>query len=81
MATGLYVITTPVSGVEERIITGVNGEIYPYHDSPELGKRIESYYRNHFLSHKKIPQGVLEKLRNDIGWNKVIEKVDKLLLK
>jgi glycosyltransferase involved in cell wall biosynthesis len=81
MATGLYVITTPVSGVEERIITGVNGEIYPYHDSPELGKRIESYYRNHFLSHKKIPQGVLEKLRNDIDWNKVIEKVDKLLLK
>ncbi|MBN2214125.1 MAG: glycosyltransferase family 4 protein [Bacteroidales bacterium] len=81
MATGLYIVTTPVSGTGEQIIAGVNGETYPYRDSPALAKVIEAFYRNHFLPRKKIPQDVLEKQRHEISWEKVIKKIDVLLQK
>ncbi len=79
MATGVYIITTPVSGIKEHIIEEVNGWVYPYHDSFALAKVIEAFYRNQFKSQKRIPKDILEKTRYDISWEKVIQKIDILL--
>lgn len=79
MATGLFIITTPVSGIKEHIVEGVNGGVYPYQDSLALANAIEVFYRNQFKSQRRIPEKILEKTRHDISWEKVIQKIDILL--
>ncbi len=69
IASGLYLFTTPVSGSESLIHTDVNGEYIPFGEPQEISVRLEAYYKEKVMDQYRIPDGLLQELRDAISWD------------
>jgi glycosyltransferase involved in cell wall biosynthesis len=79
LACGLYVITTPVSGTERHLIPGMNGDVIPFSECNKLAEKIEEFFYQKFQNNYKIPDKILEQVRQDIGWEKVVDVYHNLI--
>jgi glycosyltransferase involved in cell wall biosynthesis len=75
----LYVMTTPVSAHDIYLVSGINGELFPFGDHVQLGSKLEDYYRTKFLNNYEIPEQVLEQSRSKMSWDKVVEAYHQLI--
>jgi glycosyltransferase involved in cell wall biosynthesis len=79
LACGLYIITTPVSGTDRHLIHGINGDIILFSDCNKLAGKIEEFYYQKFQNSYKIPDKILKQVRQDIGWEKIVEAYHNLI--
>ena len=79
MATGLYLLTTPVSGSETLIQEGVNGEYIPLGNSHEIASRLAAFYREKLASAYKIPPGLLKETRERISWDHYVQAYHQII--
>ncbi len=79
LSTGLYIITTRVSGSDKYITEGMNGDLIPVNDAVSLAEKIETYYREKFLSNYSIPVSILNQVRKNVSWDTVVETYNNLL--
>ncbi len=79
MASGLYLFTTPVSGSESLIREGINGEYIPFGDAQEIGVQLESYYRTKASNQYRVPDDILQELRETISWNHYVNAYDRII--
>ncbi|MBN1253045.1 MAG: glycosyltransferase, partial [Bacteroidales bacterium] len=76
---GVYILSTPVSGNTDIIKKGVNGDFYNFKDSFILANKIENFYNTEFKNSYKINEEFLENFRKMYSWNNIITQYDKLL--
>ncbi len=81
LSSGVYVISTPVSGNTDIIEEGINGELFPYSNYEILAKKLEEYYRTKFTENYTIPDNFLDNFRNKYDWNNVIKQLNNKVLK
>ncbi|PID92565.1 MAG: hypothetical protein CSA96_02445 [Bacteroidetes bacterium] len=69
LSTGLYVVTTPVSGSSMLIRERLNGERFPFRDAARLAAILERYYRDKVSGAEALPLAALEEIRKEISWD------------
>jgi glycosyltransferase involved in cell wall biosynthesis len=79
LACGLYVITTPVSGSDEYLVKGINGDFLSFGDSIQLAEKIEEFHHLKFKQKYNIPEDTLGKVRHEIGWEKITDEYNNLI--
>jgi glycosyltransferase involved in cell wall biosynthesis len=79
LSTGMYIITTRVSGADKYIIEGMNGDLIRINDPAAMANQIETYYREKFLVNSGIPLSLLNQVRKNISWDTVVKTYNKLL--
>lgn len=79
IASGLYLFTTPVSGSESLIHASVNGEYIPFGEAQEIATRLEAFYKEKVISNYKIPDQILQELRETISWDHYVKAYDRII--
>lgn len=79
ISSGLYLFTTPVSGSESLVHEKVNGEYIPFGDPQEIAYLLEAYYREKVSEHYKVPDRLLQELRESISWDNYIHAYDRII--
>ena len=79
ISSGLYLFTTPVSGSESLIHDKVSGEYIPFGDPQEIAYRLEAYYREKVLEHYRVPDRLLQELRQSISWDNYVHAYDRII--
>jgi len=77
LATGLYVLTTPVSGNNELIVDGENGELLEIGNDKVFAERIYNFYHSKFKMSFEVDQKVLSDLRMHRNWVSMIDQYDR----
>jgi glycosyltransferase involved in cell wall biosynthesis len=70
---GLYLISTPVSGTREIINEKINGSFYAFGNEKQLAESLSEFFHSKFLSHYQIPDDLIHKLRNRYSWAAITE--------
>jgi glycosyltransferase involved in cell wall biosynthesis len=79
IASGLYLISTKVSGSESLIHEKVSGEYIPFGDPQELAHRLEAYYKEKLLEFHSVPDRILQELRQSISWDHYVHAYDRII--
>ncbi len=79
LSTGLYLISTPVSGNMDIITENVTGELFEFSNSHQLAEKILSFYKTKFAANYKIPDSILSDFRSNYDWKTVISKLTSIL--
>ncbi len=79
LSTGIYLISTPVSGNTDVIDAGVNGDFFKFGNSVELTEKVEHYYQTKFKSEYKVPEQFLVKFREKYDWSGVVKKLEQVI--
>lgn len=80
LSSGVYVISTPVSGNIDIIKDGMNGELFPYNDYEILAKKIKKYYRTKFKANYTVPDNFLNNFIKKYDWNNIIKQLNNRVL-
>lgn len=80
LASGHYVITTPVSENQTLIQEQVTGEITNLRDYKDIADRLQKFYFEKFSKGYTIPEEVLMQHREQYGWNSIVDQYEKELL-
>jgi len=76
---GVYILSTPVSGNTDIIKAGINGDFYNYKDSVILAKKIESYYFEKFKQNFTLNQKELEYIKKEYSWEHILQQYEHLI--
>ncbi len=79
LSSGLYVISTPVSGNTDIIETGINGDFINFRDFNDLALKTEDYYHNKFKENYKVPGDFLNEFREKYTWSNITDKLADIL--
>lgn len=79
LSTGLYVISTPVSGNTDIIDEGVNGEFFNFGNSLELSQKIIDFFNNKFINNYKVDEVFLENFRIKYDWKNVVNQLSNII--
>ncbi len=79
LASGLYLLTSPVSGSESLIHDKINGEYIPQGNPQEIAIRLEAFYREKVLKQYRIPEDILKELRQSISWDHYVNAYNRLI--
>lgn len=71
---GIYVITTPVSGNNELIKEGINGNLVPIDQPKEVAEQIVRFYNEKYLLSYKYPVELVDFLYDKYSWDSVVDK-------
>jgi glycosyltransferase involved in cell wall biosynthesis len=71
---GIYVITTPVSGNNELIKEGINGNLVPIDQPKEVAAQIVRFYNEKYLLSYKYPVELVDFLYDKYSWDSVVDK-------
>ncbi len=81
LASGLYLISTPVSGNTDIITEGINGNLFPYGNSKALAKLLLDFYNTKFKNNYQVPKPFLDDFRKNYEWRNVVNSlIEKLNL-
>ncbi len=75
LSTGLYVLSTPVSGNTELIKNGINGELFDFGNHRELSQKMTAYYNDKFKNNYHVPDDFLEQFRATYSWENVVSEL------
>ncbi len=81
LSTGLFLISTPVSGNTDVIESNINGDFIDFSDSKTLSIKIQDFYNKKFLKSYKVPEEFLNDFRNKYNWDNIVEELIKILPK
>lgn len=79
ISSGLYILTTKVSGSKGLIRENSNGNYILSGNVEELAVGLEVYYRDKFLAKYNIPDSVIGELRQNISWENYVENYKRLI--
>ena len=79
LASGLYVLTTPVSGSEGLIREGVNGDFIPFRDPGQVAESLERIYRNKVMKRYRVPDQLLQEIRDSISLDHYVSAYEQLI--
>lgn len=71
---GVYVIATAISGNNELIEEGVNGDFVAYDQPTQIAQKISAFYNDKFLKDYQYPSLVLQNLYQNYSWKNTAEK-------
>lgn len=80
LSTGVYLISTPVSGNTDIIQENTNGELFPFKDSELLAKKLAKYFRDKFEDNYTTPNNFLTDFRANYDWKNIVSEIDKKIL-
>lgn len=80
LASGTYLLCTPVGANQELIIPGVTGELIGFSDHVILAEKLQQYYQNFFLKGKRVDKHYIDSFIDSYGWDNIILKYEKILL-
>ncbi len=80
LSSGVYVISTPVSGNTDIIEDGINGELFPYNNYVVLAEKVKKYYRTKFTANYTVPDSFIDNFRKEYDWSSIIEKLNNKVL-
>jgi glycosyltransferase involved in cell wall biosynthesis len=81
LSTGLYVLSTPVSGNTDLIIEHINGEFFGYGNSEQLAEKIIEYKEKKYGYNNSVSSGILTDFRNRYDWMNIIHTLALVLPK
>jgi glycosyltransferase involved in cell wall biosynthesis len=76
LSSGLYVITTKVSGAEELITPGVNGEFVEMRNPGQLADAIRRFSEKP----KIVPADFLESFRKKYDWSAIVRQYNDIII-
>jgi len=79
LSSGIYLLTTPVSGSENIIINNVNGEFIPQGNPAQIAECIGNFYSGKFISHYRIDRNAIEKIQKQLGWDTYVKSYHQLI--
>jgi glycosyltransferase involved in cell wall biosynthesis len=79
MSSGLYLFTTPVSGSESLVHEGVNGEYIPFGEPQQISEQLKAFYNEKVRSPFRIPDDILQKIRQNISWDHYVKAYDRII--
>lgn len=79
ISSGLYLFTTPVSGSENLVHEGVNGEYIPFGEPQQISQQLEAFYSEKVRNSYRIPDGILQKIRETISWDHYVRAYDRII--
>jgi len=71
LATGQYIISTPVSGNTELIKENVNGNFVGFGNYLEIANKILDYYNTKYVYNYKVPEHFLNEFRAKYNWDNI----------
>ncbi|MEA2042677.1 MAG: glycosyltransferase family 4 protein [Bacteroidota bacterium] len=80
ISSGVYLISTPVSGNTDIIEDGVNGEIFPFKDATVLSNKLEQYYKDKYSENYKVFDNFLSNFRKKYDWSSIVEEINVRIL-
>ena len=78
LSSGLYVISTPVSGNTDIIQKDINGDFFNYGDFNTLTNLLIDFYQNKFSSNYLVPKDFLQNFRDTYDWQNIVKKLEKV---
>ncbi|MBP7708289.1 glycosyltransferase family 4 protein [Candidatus Pacearchaeota archaeon] len=81
LSSGLYIISTKVSGNTDVIVEGVNGNYVPFKDPSAIANALKDFYENKFKKNYTVPKKIMQKLKNKYSWKMITQKYNKLIIK
>ena len=79
ISSGLYLFTTPVSGSENLVHEGVNGDYIPFGEPQQIADQLEAFYREKVIKQYRIPANILQELRESISWDHYVKAYDRII--
>ncbi len=79
IASGLYVLTTKVSGSKGLIFENSNGNFISSGNEDELAAALKAYYEDKFLENYEVPDDILGELIEKISWDNYVENYKQLI--
>ncbi len=78
VSTGLYIISTPVSGNTDIIEAGINGDFINFGNEIELAERISDFYMHKYLLNYVVPEVFLNQFKLKYNWNFISKEIYKV---
>jgi glycosyltransferase involved in cell wall biosynthesis len=78
LSTGLYLISTPVSGNTDMIEQKINGEFFEFDDFKSLAEKICNFYREKFLKNYVVPNEFLEQFSEKFDWKGIVVELNRV---
>ncbi len=79
LSTGLFVISTPVSGNTDIIEENINGSLFNFLDAETLSEKITAFYNEKFMKNYTVPQSFLDNFRNKYNWGNIVDELSKII--
>lgn len=77
LSTGLFLISTPVSGNNDIIKPHINGEFFNFENKKELSEKITHFYNTKYIENYKIPDNFLSDFRDKYDWKNIVNELIK----
>lgn len=81
LSRGIYVISTPVSGVGNLVEDNVNGHLIKYGQELSISQAFADFYYNKYTQNYQYPEDVIKKLFSRYSWDRVAEQYIDLFAK
>lgn len=79
LCSGLYVISTPVSGNTDLIKKGVNGNLFRFCNKNDLYEKVLFFYKEKFKKQYTISENFLNDFRKKYDWSNIVNKLADIL--
>ena len=79
LSSGLYVISTPVSGNTDIIEKEINGDFFNFGDYQTLTNSLINFYEKKKLKNYLVPKDFLQKFRDTYDWKNIVKKLESQL--
>ncbi len=79
LSTGLFVVSTPVSGSTDLIQTGETGAFFGFGKWEEAADRIVEFYQEKFLKGWQVDGEKLEAFREEYDWESIVGRYEELI--
>jgi len=80
LSSGLYLISTPVSGNTDIIEKNINGDFFNFGDYKELSEQLITYFNIKYKEDYKVDNTFLESFRNKYDWKNIAKQIDDKIL-
>ena len=80
ISTGVYVVATKVSGNDNMIVEGINGNLVSDNDPDQLLSKIKAFYFEKLLKNYSYPDNYLELMDNLFSWDRIAKQYSDLFL-
>lgn len=75
ISSGVYVISTPVSGNKQLIIDGLNGKLVPYNDVEAIVQEVKRFHDEDMKDKiAKYPLSYMEDLKSKYSWDYIVQQ-------
>lgn len=81
LSRGIYVISTPVSGVKSLIEENVNGHLIKFDQELSISEAFADFYYNKYTQNYQYPEEVIKKLFSRYSWDIVVNQYTHLFEK